>query len=59
MAIGSNRDAAHSLGIGVRRIPFILYVFSAFFCGIAGLLYASRLDGASLSIGDGMEFFRC
>jgi len=55
MAIGSNREAAHSLGIGIRRIPFILYVASAFFCGIAGLLYASRLDGASLSIGDGME----
>ena len=55
MAIGSNRDAAHSLGIGIRRVPFILYVASAFFCGIAGLLYASRLDGASLSIGDGME----
>ena len=55
MAIGSNRDAAHSLGIGVRRIPFVLYVVSAFACGFAGLLYASRLDGASLSIGNGME----
>ena len=55
MAIGSNRDAAHSLGIKVRRIPFTLYVVSAFSCGVAGLLYASRLDGASLSIGNGME----
>jgi ribose/xylose/arabinose/galactoside ABC-type transport system permease subunit len=55
MAIGSNRDAAHSLGIAVRRIPFVLYVVSGLACGVAGLLYASRLDGASLSIGDGME----
>lgn len=55
MAIGANRDAAHSLGIAVRRIPFVLYVVSALACGLAGLLYASRLDGASLSIGDGME----
>jgi ribose transport system permease protein len=55
MAIGANRDAAHSLGIGVKRLPFILYVVSAAACGLAGLLYASRLDGASLSIGDGME----
>jgi ribose transport system permease protein len=55
MAIGSNRDAAHSLGIAIRRLPFILYVVSALACGVAGLLYASRLDGASLSIGDGLE----
>jgi ribose transport system permease protein len=55
MAIGSNRDAAHSLGIAIRRIPFVLYVVSGLACGVAGLLYASRLDGASLSIGDGME----
>ena len=55
MAIGSNRDAAHSLGMRYAEDPVHPVRRLGFIVRMAGLLYASRLDGASLSIGDGME----
>jgi len=55
MAIGADRAAAHSLGVGVRQIPFTLYVVSGFAAGTAGVIITARLDAASLSIGTGLE----
>jgi ribose transport system permease protein len=54
-ALGSDRAAAHAMGIAVRRIPFILYIASALAAGVAGLITASQVDAATLSIGQGME----
>lgn len=54
-AIGANRTAAHSLGIGVRQLPFMLYAASGLAAGAAGLILTARLDAASLSIGNGLE----
>lgn len=55
MAIGANRDAARSLGVAVRRIPWSLYVASGTAAALGGLIVASQLDSASLSIGNGLE----
>jgi ribose transport system permease protein len=54
-AIGGARDAALALGIKVKSIPFWLYVASGFASAIGGLIVTSELDGASVSLGLGME----
>jgi ribose transport system permease protein len=54
-AIGADKTSARSLGIPVRRIPFFLYIASGFAAGAGGLIITSQLDGASLSIGIGLE----
>ncbi|MGE0140426.1 MAG: ABC transporter permease [Ilumatobacteraceae bacterium] len=54
-AVGSDSTSAESLGVRVRRIPFILYIVSALAAGIGGLIVTSQLDGSSLSIGRGVE----
>ena len=40
MAIRDNRIAAESLGINVTKYKMIVFVVSAFFAGIAGVIYA-------------------
>jgi ribose transport system permease protein len=54
-AIGGAREAARSLGIKTRVIPFWLYVASGFASSVGGLIVTSELDGASVSLGLGME----
>jgi ribose/xylose/arabinose/galactoside ABC-type transport system permease subunit len=54
-AIGGARDAAQALGIKARAIPFWLYVASGFAAALGGLILTSELDGASVSLGLGME----
>lgn len=54
-AVGSDSTSAESLGVRVRRIPFVLYVVSALAAGVGGLIVTSQLDGSSLSIGRGIE----
>jgi ribose transport system permease protein len=54
-AIGGARDAALALGIKARAIPFWLYVVSGFAASVGGLVVTSELDGASVSLGLGME----
>lgn len=54
-AIGAERSAARALGVSVRRIPFFLYIASGFAAASGGLIMTSQLDGASLSIGIGLE----
>ena len=54
-ALGSDPVAAHAVGINVRRLPFVLYIASAFCAGFAGLIVTSELDASTLSIGLGME----
>jgi ribose/xylose/arabinose/galactoside ABC-type transport system permease subunit len=55
MALGADKEAARSLGVAVRRIPAVLYVVSGFAAAAGGLIFTSELDGASLSIGIGLE----
>lgn len=54
-AIGADAAAARALGVSVRRIPGVVYVFSGMAAALGGLILTSELDGASLSIGVGLE----
>jgi ribose/xylose/arabinose/galactoside ABC-type transport system permease subunit len=54
-AIGADRTAARSLGVAVKRIPAAAYVASGLAAAAGGLILTSELDGASPSIGVGLE----
>jgi len=54
-SIGADRAAARALGVSTKRIPAVLYVFSGLAAGVGGLIFTSELDGASPSIGLGLE----
>jgi ribose transport system permease protein len=55
MAIGGSRKSSHNIGINVPRTVCTTYVISGMLCGLAGLLYASRLGGAGTDTGVGLE----
>ena len=55
VAIGAAKEAAHALGLRVKRIPFVLYLVSGLSASVGGLIIASELDGAAVSIGSGTE----
>ncbi|MFY9478111.1 MAG: SMP-30/gluconolactonase/LRE family protein [Aquabacterium sp.] len=55
MAIGGSRKSAYNVGISVRRSVCLTYVASGVLCGVAGLLYASRLSSAGSDTGMGLE----
>ena len=55
IAIGAERNAAHSLGVATKRIPFLLYGASGLAAALGGLIVASQLDASSLSIGINLE----
>lgn len=46
-AIGINRQAAYLSALPVRALPFFLYVATGAGAGLAGMLLAARLNGAS------------
>jgi ribose/xylose/arabinose/galactoside ABC-type transport system permease subunit len=46
-AIGINRQAAYLSALPVRALPFFLYVVTGGCAGLAGMLLAARLNGAS------------
>lgn len=46
-AIGINRQAAYLSALPVRLLPFLLYVATGAGAGLAGMLLAARLNGAS------------
>jgi ribose transport system permease protein len=54
-AIGSNEKAAVLTGIAVRRLKISVYMFSALFAGIAGVLEAGWLGGVTTNLGQSME----
>jgi ribose transport system permease protein len=54
-AIGADPKAARSLGLSVRRVPCLTYVASGLAAGLGGLILASELDSASLTIGVNLE----
>lgn len=52
-AVGGNRDAALLAGIPVRRVEFIAFGLSGMLAALAGILFASRMDAAQPSVGEG------
>jgi D-xylose transport system permease protein len=52
-AIGGNPEAARRAGISLARIRTICFVLSSFTAGIAGIIYASRLQSVSTSLDGG------
>ena len=52
-AVGGNRDAAELVGIRVWRVEFIVFGLAGVFAALAGVLYASRMDAAQPSVGEG------
>ncbi len=55
LAVGGSRRSAHNAGIQVRKVVFLTYVFSGLTSGIAGFLFATRLSGAGIGTGHGLE----
>ena len=52
-AVGGNREAALLAGIHVRRVELIVYGLAGMLASLAGILYASRLNAAQPSVGEG------
>ena len=51
-AIGGSRDAAYLAGIAVERHQLLAYVLSGLLASISGVLLASRLDSATVNLGN-------
>ncbi|MDC7235876.1 MAG: ABC transporter permease [Spirochaetales bacterium] len=45
-AVGGNKTASHYSGINTRMVIFLVYIFSGFCAGIAGLILTSDITGA-------------
>jgi ribose/xylose/arabinose/galactoside ABC-type transport system permease subunit/ABC-type branched-subunit amino acid transport system ATPase component len=54
-SIGADRNAARALGVSPSRLPCLAYIASGACAAVGGLILTSELDGASLSIGVGLE----
>ena len=54
-AVGGNEDAARASGINVKLVKLGVYSISGFFCGLAGLVFTSRLGAAQSISGMGFE----
>jgi ribose/xylose/arabinose/galactoside ABC-type transport system permease subunit len=55
-AIGGNQRAAALCGIPVDRTKILVYVFTGFIAGIAGIMMSARLSAISPGVGQGLEF---
>lgn len=53
--IGDNEEAAYSVGINVKRIKLVNYIFSGIAAALGGLLFAARLNAAEPTAGVGYE----
>lgn len=51
-AVGDSAPAARATGIKVQRLRFCVLVLSGALAGLAGLLYAGRLQGARYTLGE-------
>jgi len=54
-AVGDNRDAAHHLGVPVRRVQFTAFVASGACAAIAGLIFAAQIGFIPNQAGNGIE----
>lgn len=56
-AVGGNPEAAELSGIDVKKITIIVFVSMGLLAGLAGFMYAARLNSATLTAGRGLELF--
>ncbi len=54
-AVGGNENAAAAAGINVKAVKLSVYALNGLFCGLAGLVFTSRLGAAQSISGDGFE----
>lgn len=54
-AIGGNKDAARLSGVNVKKVTFWTYVHLGFLCGVAGVAFSARMNGAQPAAGIGFE----
>ncbi len=54
-AVGGNPQAAKFSGINVKKVKFIVYVYTGIMAGLAGVVVASRLYSGQPTAGDGAE----
>lgn len=54
-ALGGNQKAAKLSGIKTERLTFLAFVNMGFLAGLAGLIYAARLNSATPKAGFGVE----
>ncbi|TBN39938.1 ABC transporter permease [Paracoccus subflavus] len=52
-AVGGNRDAAMLAGIRVRLVEFVAFGMAGMLSALAGIMFASRMDAAQPSVGEG------
>ena len=55
-AIGGNEDASRLSGISVNGMKYLVYILSALFAGLAGIVLLSRSGSAQTTVGKGFEF---
>lgn len=55
-ALGGNEEAAELSGVPVKKIKYLVYSFSGFFAGIAGLVMLARANTGQPTAGIGYEF---
>ncbi|POZ93380.1 ABC transporter permease [Petrotoga halophila] len=55
LATGGNEEAARYTGINTNRIKLLTFVLSGTLAGLAGMLYAGRMQSGRFSFGDGDE----
>ncbi|WHH58075.1 ABC transporter permease [Petroclostridium sp. X23] len=55
-SIGSNEEATRLSGVNVARWKTTVYALCGAFCGLAGIIIASRLNSAQPGLGSGYEF---
>lgn len=55
-AIGGNEDASRLSGISVNGMKYLVYILSALFAGLAGIVLLSRSGSAQATVGKGFEF---
>jgi len=54
-AVGGNEQAARAAGINVSLVKLSVYTISGLLCGLAGLVFTSRLGAAQAISGQGFE----
>jgi len=55
-AIGGNKDAARLAGLNPQKIVAICFVMMGIFCGIGGIVFASRMNSGQPSANVNLEF---
>ncbi|OJU70153.1 MAG: ribose ABC transporter permease [Microbacterium sp. 70-38] len=55
LAIGSNKRAAHLMGVQVRRTRVLVFVITGALSAVSGMMLAAKLTAVSPTLGSGME----